>query len=165
MNSGSPRSQEEANLFNPPFCSLLLTLAVADYVRTAGQGMPYPLAYLILPIVLHKPTRDALPLRTTKSLSSWLEENQEMKVSFAERAISLGDFIRAALIFSCTHNCLAFSDDGLLVVRTKPRGLAPYQNNATEEVRDCIARSQFLGRWMATAGEFSTVMALWGVRP
>lgn len=165
MNADVPRSQEEKNLFNPPFCSLLLTLAVDDYVRAAGRGMPYPLAYLTLPIVLHKPTRDALPSRTTKSLSSWLEENQEMKVSFVDRTIALGEFIRAAILFGCRHNALTFNSDGLLESRTKPRGIGPYRASATDEVRDCLARAQFLGRWMASAGDIATVMALWGVRP
>jgi Family of unknown function (DUF6521) len=36
---------------------------------------------------------------------------------------------------------------------------------ATPEVADCIKKAHFSGRWFAAAGDYSTVMALWGVRP
>ncbi|MCW0414283.1 hypothetical protein NB689_000037 [Xanthomonas sacchari] len=36
---------------------------------------------------------------------------------------------------------------------------------ATLEVIDCIKKAHFTGRWFAAAGDYTTVMALWGVRP
>jgi hypothetical protein len=83
------RPQEEANLLNPAFCGLVIALAVDDYVKEVGEGMPFCFAFLVLPIVLHKPTREALPQRTTKALSSWLDENEEYRATFADRALAL----------------------------------------------------------------------------
>ena len=53
MRPWTTRPREEANLLNPPFCSLLLTLATEHYERTAKVNMPYVYAFLVLPIVLH----------------------------------------------------------------------------------------------------------------
>lgn len=165
MSSWDDRPAEEGNLLNPSFCTLVLLHAVEDYSRTMPAGMPLSLAFLILPIVLHRPTREALPRRTSKALSSWLEEHEALRVTFAERAKALVPFVREAVLFGCAHGVLKFGEEGRLLVGVKPRGTSRYASAVTEEVRECLSRAQFVGRWIATAGTVPTVFALWGVRP
>jgi hypothetical protein len=165
MSQWESRPQEEANLLNPAFCALIIALAVEDYVKDSPDGMPFSLAFLILPIVLHKPTRDALPQRTTRALSSWLDEHEEHRATFAERARALSPHVREALLYDLVHERLKLNDPGLLLVGKKTRGFAGYLATATEEVKDCLSKAQFVGRWMSSAGTVPTIFALWGVRP
>ena len=165
MSRWELRAQEEANLLNPPFCALILSLAVEDYAKTLSDGMPYALAFLVLPIVLHKPTRELLPQRTTRALSSWLDEHEELRATFAERARALSPFVREALLFNLAHERLKLSEQGQLLVGTKSRGFSSYVASATAEVKDCLTKAQFVGRWLTSAGNVPTIFALWGVRP
>jgi Family of unknown function (DUF6521) len=45
--TGRPR--EEANLLNPAFCCTALTSSIVGYMGVDAEGMPYPLAFMILP--------------------------------------------------------------------------------------------------------------------
>ena len=165
MTLWETRPREEANLFNPPFCGLIIALAVGDYAKSFPAGMPFALAFLVLPVVLHKPTRDALPLRTTKAVSSWLDENEELKATFPERARTLSPHAREALLYALIRDRLRITDEGTLIVGTKSKGFSNYVESATEEVKDCLNRAAFVGRWLSTAGNAPTILALWGVRP
>jgi Family of unknown function (DUF6521) len=165
MSKWESRPQEEANLLNPPFCALVLSLAVEDYVRSLRDGMPFALAFLVLPIVLHKPTRDSLPQRTTRALSSWLEEHEDFRATFAERARALSPYVREALLYNLVQERLKLSEQGHLLVGTKTKGFAKYVATATDEVKDCLSKARFVGRWLTSAGNVPTIFALWGVRP
>lgn len=165
MSRWESRPREEANLLNPPFCALTLSLAVEDYAKSLPDGMPFALAFLVLPIVLHKPTRESLPQRTTRALSSWLDEHEELRATFAERARALSPYVREALLYSLVHARLRLSDQGRLLVGTKTRGFSLYVATASYEVRDCLTKAQFVGRWLTSAGNVPTIFALWGVRP
>jgi hypothetical protein len=37
--------------------------------------------------------------------------------------------------------------------------------DSTDEVRSCAKRAEFVGKWLASSGTSSTVMAMFGVRP
>jgi|SRR5271157_1232885 len=165
MSRWESRPQEEATLLNPAFCALILSLAVEDYARTLRDGMPFALAFLVLPIVLHKPTRDSLPQRTTRALSSWLDEHEDLRATFAERARALSPYVREALLFSLLHERLKLTDQGHLIIGAKERGFTSYVTAATDEVKVCLTKAQFVGRWLTSAGNVPTIFALWGVRP
>lgn len=61
----SKRTPEIANLLNPSFCAILLYSATFEYQKKAkNNSMPFPLLYLVLPIILHKSTRNRVNSRT-----------------------------------------------------------------------------------------------------
>jgi hypothetical protein len=165
MSSWTARPREEANLLNPPFCSLLLTLAMEHYQRTAKCAIPYVYPFLILPLVLHKATREGLPRTTLKSLSTWIEENPAFRARLPDNVRALRPFVQEALLYGLVHGCLVIDEEGTFSLGKKPRGLTRYEASSSDEVRDCFKRAQFVGRWLATAGSVPTVMALWGIRP
>jgi hypothetical protein len=61
MRTWTERSNEVAYLLNPAFCCAMLTSSVLDYTSIKSEGMDYPLVFMVLPIILHAPTRKALP--------------------------------------------------------------------------------------------------------
>mgnify|MGYP001080350749 CR=1 FL=1 len=165
MRPWSTRVREEANLLNPPFCSLLVTLATEHYQRAVKAPMPYVYPFLILPMVLHKATREGLPKSTLKMLSTWIEENPTYRALLPDNMRALRPFVQEALLYGLVHGCFGLDADGNLSLGKKPRGIAGYETGSSSEVRDCLKRAQFVGRWLATAGPVPTVMSLWGIRP
>lgn len=164
MSQWRERPREEANLLNPPFCSLLLTLATEHYQKTSNVPMPFIYAHIILPVVLHKATREALPRSTLKSLSTWVEENPSLRALLPDNVRALRPFVREAMLYGLLHRSLVV-EAGALLLGQKPRGIPAYETSATNEVNDCIKKARFVGRWFASAGSTPTVLALWGIRP
>lgn len=160
MRAWERRPKEEAYLLNPPFCGALLSVAVAEY-----GPMPFPLAFLILPVVLHKRTRELLPRDTRTSFVTWLQEHADARVQFAGRMRALRDHTRQALLHSCAHNWLAVEEHGLLQAAAETTLFSRGDRMLSDEAKQCLRRARFLGQWFARAGDSSTVMALWGVRP
>lgn len=160
------RPREEANLFNPAFCAVVLGEFVKEFQNAKGISCPYALLFCAVPLSLHGKTRRALPSTTLTSLYSWRERNPEVLVGFAERARSLRPVVQEALRFAIDRTALAFADDGGLVLGTKPLTVGKkFKGSMTEDARECIATARKLGRWLAKAGATSTIMAAWGIKP
>lgn len=160
------RPREEANLFNPSFCAVILGEFIKEFGKAKGGSCPYALLFCVLPLSLHGKTRRALPTTTLTSLYSWRERNPEVLVGFAERARSLRPVVQEALRFSIDRTALAFADDGGLVLGAKPLTVSKkFENTITEDARECVTAARMLGRWLAKAGTTSTIMATWGVKP
>lgn len=165
-------SVEEAALLNRSFCSILLW-AAADGYSTESEALseatppslPYELSFLVLPVILHRLTREALPMRVSTSLGTWLSDRPLVVAQFGLRAKALFHYSRAALLFGLSYRLLLL-DGGLVHAQLSSRNdLKKTIKGCTAEVGDCFKRAFFLGRWFARAGSPVTVMALWGVRP
>lgn len=163
MKPWQDRPPEVAHLFNPAFCALLLRESVVGYMEGKPEGMPYAIAFLLLPIVLHKSTRSALPNTTATRMHPWLQDHQEARVGFPERCAAVGAYTREGILFAARNSLLAFSQQGLLTApRLRIRGLAWPQDS---ESAICRQRARFVGRWLANAGDSQTIFVIWGVRP
>jgi hypothetical protein len=159
------RSIEERHLLNPSFCSVVLWSAAAGYVTRRNPAMPLALSFLVLPLVLHRPTRENLPRTTATSFATWLTDQPLARARVAERAVALRPFTQEALLFGGAHQLLVLSADGIRasasIKKTIVRGLA----GTSDEVRACAKRADFVGKWFERAGKAETVLALLGVRP
>ena len=107
MESWPKRTVEEANLFNPAFCATLLAKAADEFAKKAGKPLPFALAFLVLPVVLHLGTREALPASTITSLLPWIQNNREQLVDFAVRVQRVREITREAILFAAQHEILA----------------------------------------------------------
>lgn len=165
MRMWAARSREEAYLLNPSFCALIAWSSAIGYQGDGTQGMPYVLPFVAVPLTLHKPTREALPRTVRTSMMAWIEENTYFRVGFAERASSLAPFVREALLFGAVHGLFAFDNERRLVPAPRPRSLRGYLQDATDEVKDCVKKAEFVGKWLVASGSVETTMALWGVKP
>lgn len=157
------RPSEVANHLNPAFCSLLLFEAVSGYSERSGQGMAYPLAFLVLPIVLHRRTREALPRDTRTRLHTWMQGSPTSRIGFVRRAQSLKGYTQESLIFGLQRGVLDIDESGLLITTRRSLPKLPAPSNS--EPNDIRKRATFLGKWFADAGDVGTVLAMWGVRP
>ena len=169
MTPWPERPVELANLLNPAFCGFLIRSAAASYTETKPECMPFALAFLILPLVLHRSTRDTLPTAVRTTLIAWLEANPEARVEFDARVRSLAPFTRESVMFLMQRGLLSFAADGVL----RPGDAAFVGSQAavnrvargSEETAACVNKAQLVGRWLAQSGDAATVDALFGIRP
>jgi hypothetical protein len=160
------RTREEAHLFNPAFCAATLHEFIKEYQKAKGSAAPYVLMFCVLAIAFHGKTRRALPGSTLTSLYSWRERNPEVLIGFSERARSLRPVVQEALRFAIDRKVIAIIDDGALTLGAKPLVIAKkFEDNLTDDARDCIVAARLLGRWFAKAGTASTIMTVWGIKP
>ena len=158
---------EQARLLNPAFLGALLCSAADGYIKEAqgGGGLHYALSFVALPIVLQKGTRDALPKTKATSMVAWVSANPLAQVGFADRAKALSPLIRDAILVASRGGLIRLQDNHVVSLAS-PKRLAGYGSATnSDEVRDCLKKANFVGRWFARSGEYTTVMALWGVRP
>lgn len=162
MTPWDERPPEVAHLFNPAFCALILRHAVKAYAKERGDGMALGLAGLVLPVLLHGRTRDALPATTGALLHTWLQANPEVQVGLARRVRAIAPHTREAALFGLQRGVLAVSDGLLTAPAIRLRAYTPLPESEAEV---SVRRAGFLGRWFAKSGSAATVLALWGLRP
>lgn len=101
-----PRGGLDARaLFNPAFCAALIARAAQGHRQDRKAPLPLVYAYLVAPLSLHPPTRDALP-RVNARLSIWANEHPLLRAEWRRRAPQLTSTTRAALRFGLRHELL-----------------------------------------------------------
>jgi len=157
------RPVEIANLFNPAFCGEILRRCISSYQQTNSLSLPYPLLFLVLPIILHRDTRERISPRQKLTLHAWLQRHPDLRIGFAERASELIPITKEALIFLLQVDAVRFDKQAGLISQ-------PYRNvsiagQSEGEIADCHRKADLVGRWFARAGTVTTIYAMWGVRP
>jgi hypothetical protein len=160
----SDRPIEQARLLNPAFLAALIWSCSGGYYSINEQGIPYPLLFIAMPVVLHKSIRTSLPRAISTSLAAWIGDNPSVHVHFLERAPSLVPLIREGVIFGVNGQILNMSLSRILPGQIQI-SRARFLRESSDEVRDCMEKAKFVGRWFASSGDYTTVMALWGVMP
>lgn len=165
LDKWDERPQDVSNLLNPAFLGLLLHKSVRGFKKEASAGMPFELASLVLPFVLHPATRNRLPARISTTLPTWLQLNRDVLVSFPKRTRELLPFTLEALSFLVERGVLAFNAEGRIDAGVIKVGSMSQYQDATEEIAACCKRAEFVGRWLALAGSTATIYVLLGIRP
>jgi hypothetical protein len=154
------RPLEERTNYNPAFLALLLREAAGSYHEESQLPLPAPLAFIALPLVLHRPTRESLPNIISTSMPVWLQEHQVLREGFAARARAVAPAVREALVVALASGVVRL-DGGAFASAAEPFRA----RRATAETRAIIRRARFVGRWLARAGDVETIYFLWGIKP
>lgn len=147
-------------LFNPAFVAALIGRAADGHRSEREAPLPVALAYLIAPLVLHTPTREALP-RVNARLAKWADDHHLARAELRSRAPQLVGVTRHALRFGLRHDLIVLVPEGIEPGSALTRLPAPTGGDA----EDCWRKAHLLGRWLPRAGPPATVLALLGVRP
>ena len=164
MKEWANRPPEIAALLNPAFCGFLMSTGLDAYTHNVNEGAPYAFPFVMLPLVLHKPTRQAFPRSSRTAFSTWITnaDTAIAKIGFAERAKNMAPYVKEALAFAMQHNSIYVTESG----RLKTSNPAPKSfPNATQEVNECVRAAVMCGKWFSMVGDFKTAMALLGVKP
>ena len=162
MKRWDERPIEIRNLFNPAFCGLILFRALCGYEEEDEAGMPFSLSLLILPLCLHKASRDVLSKGTRSYLLKTVSTNPQMLVGLPQRATDLLPFTFEALGLLMHLRCFEIADNGRLKTVTKR---VRKSITGTQETIACQRIARFVGKEFARISDRVTIYATLGVRP
>lgn len=157
-------SPEVTILFNPAFTSLLICTGILEYNQGKKSEAPFIFPFLLLPLILHPPTRRNLPSTSRSTFTAWItkEDNASIKLGFANRAKSMTPFVKDALLFAMKNRRLNINPNGMIEVTSI---IKFSETNSTDEVIECVRKAKFCGKWFSKIGSLDTAMALLGVQP
>ncbi|GHU95557.1 hypothetical protein FACS1894208_08570 [Clostridia bacterium] len=162
MKKWTERPAEVANLMNPAFCGRLIYGTIKTYNDEVKRGFPFPLVYLVLPLLLHKASRQTINSRT--QLLLWKQKNERLLIRFAERARQLVQITNEAIEFLMQTEYVSVNESGELVPSPTKRSLNKTKFT-DDEVKECISKSEHVAKWFARAGKLETIYIILGVRP
>lgn len=162
MNNWEHRATEVAYLLNPAFCGRIIYNAIKTYFEETNRAMPFPLVYLILPLVLHKRTREIINSAT--QMQVWIQRNPDVLIGFAERANSLVKVTNEAVEFLLQSGVVNLTNNAELE-RCKLKKSLSTNKYTNDEIKKCISKSSNVAKWFGKAGTVETIYTSWGVRP
>ena len=165
MTAWADRTIEERALLNPAFCATLIWHFASAGGVQSQRTLTFAEAYLALPIVLPKTSREALPRSKRTSLAAWLDENPSFHTTLATRARAMVPFTKDALLFGGSRQFLQLSAEEVRANMEWKRRANLALRQSSAETQACLKKAAFLGTWFIETGAASTVMALLGVRP
>ncbi len=160
----SERPAEEARIFNPAFCGELIGRSVCEYHRSRQAALTIATAFVILPLTLHRPTRDALPGLASTAFAGWVAEHDALLADLPERLMRLRPVTREGLLFALRHQLLGLEGGGL-APGARPVRLGARFSVTTDEVNAARRASGLLGRWFARQGMQTSILQGMGIAP
>ena len=163
MIAWQDRAPEVSNLLNPAFCATVLYSAAKEYEKKNPAGMPYTLIYLVLPIVLHKKTRERI--NSVSNMIAWLYNNSDALIGYSTRAKNLVPITNEAVEFLFAQSTINIIDNRILIA-TKISGkkLNEYKQSDTE-IRECLNKAEHVARWFTKMNSEENIYSAWGVKP
>lgn len=123
--------------------------------------MPWELAFLVVPLVLHRTTRTAYPRSAATHFTKWVNENAEALARFSANASAFSPYVREGLRYGLRSGTLALTiDAGLSATIPKHTKLA-----RDTELRQIATAAALTGAWFARAGTVENVFNQLGVSP
>lgn len=147
-------------MLNPALIAAILATAADGYRKASERALPWPLSFIIAPLILHRGTRQALPPSASTHLATWTSRNPLLRAGFPPRAQGLVEPVKEGVRFGLAHNVLTVDGDGLQGRTRRPRGF-----QIPDELGDMLRRAGFVGRWLAKIDNTATVFAVLGVAP
>ena len=146
MHSWNRRTHEVAYLLNPAFCGRMLYSTINTYCVRTRQAFPFPLTYLVLPLVLHKETRENISSR--KQLHLWVQQYPQLLIDFPQRATDLIPITNEAIELLLLTRKLILTPNAELEISPTSRSLSKTQY-IDSEISECLLtyRKMVRKRW------------------
>jgi len=151
------RPRVESNLLNPALIGLTIAYAAAGHISDQSRAMPWPVAFLIPPLVLHRPTRSALPANVRTHFASWVSGHPALMAGFPRRAAVMTEPTREGLRLALRARRIVLAGSAI-----RAESLAPAPQG---ELGQLLRASSLVGRLLARLDQGSTAFALLGVTP
>lgn len=162
MKRWDQRPFEIRNLFNPAFCGLILCRAMRSYEKTDPLGMPFSLSLLVLPLCLHKDSREVMAANSRNNLLKITEKNPLVLVGFADRVTAMLPYTFEGFGLLMERGCISVADNGRLqMIPNKVRE----SDKGTDEIVSCQRVARFVGKEFAHIVDRVTIYTTFGIRP
>jgi len=156
------RPIEIRNLFNPAFCGLVLFRALQGYEEKDTRGMPFSLSLLVLPLCLHKDSREVIAGSPRSYLLKTTERHQQILIGFADRATQMLPYTLEGFGLLMERGCITVAEDGR--IQTLPDKVRK-TINGTDETISCQRVARIVGKEFARIADRVTVYTTFGIRP
>lgn len=162
FNTWDQRPREVRTLFNPAFCGLILARGIAEFTAQSGRSMPFSLTLLILPLTLHKNTRDLVRESKRAYLTAILQDHPEIRVDLAQRTRGLLPYTMEAFAYLMACGAIAVDEQGGITVI---EGQIKKTIAGSPETKDCQNVARALGAKLAQLKDRATIYTTLGIRP
>lgn len=162
MKAWAKRPREIRNLFNPAFCGVVILRSLVSFETVQQNGMPFSLSLLILPLSLHRMSRESIIRGNRSYLTKIVDENPEILVGLPERTRNLIPYTFEAYGLLMQLGAINVSPDGRI---SSTPGCIRKQLAGTAESQACQQAAQILGKKFAAIGDRVTIYTTFGVRP
>lgn len=162
MKNWNLRTHEVAFLLNPAFCGRVLYSTIKTYNEKANRALPFPLIYLVLPLVLHKETRANINSRT--QLQLWIQRYPQLLIDFPKRARELVPITNESVEFLLQTGNIILTPNGELEISPTLKSLSKTKF-VDDEISECLKKGEHVAKWFVAAGKAETIYIELGVRP
>lgn len=155
---------ETLRLLNPAFVATVIGHAATGYAEHGDQGLPFTLAFIVPPLLLHKDTRDILPKVITSKLPDWAHKSSAELAFLPDHARELQPAVRHAILLGVHFDIIRFDDEARM--RTSSQFNPKSAQNELEksgEIGEIMKKSHFIGRWLSVSGNQPTVLSILGI--
>ena len=152
-----------ANLLNPAFCGEVIRRTADAHNKATNTSFPFAYAFLVLPILLHKDTRDRMPKTTRSYLFAWVEDNEDLFYNFSTRARQMVPFAKESILFLLQNKLIEIDGKGQIIVTTKR--IKQYSGDDLEEVNTILKKSKMLGKWLSHNSSINSVYSFFRITP
>lgn len=156
------RTHEVAYLLNPAFCGRILYTTIRAYSENTNRAFPFPLIYLVLPLVLHKETRSNINSQT--KLLLWVQKYPQLLIDFSKRTKDLIPITNESVEFLLQTKRVVLTPNGDVEISASTRAMSKTKF-VDDEISECIKKSEHIAKWFAGTGKVETIYIELGVRP
>lgn len=152
-----------ANLFNPAFCGEIIRIVAKEYNKHTNTKFPFAFSFIILPILLHKETRERLPKTTKTYFFVWIEQNDKLFFDFSKRAKSMVKFTKEALSFAIVYKKISLTENG--EIETSAEHVNYYKKEEYEEYDEILKKAGMLGKWLSFTSDVKSIYSFLRITP
>lgn len=156
------KSTETKNLLNPAFCGLVYASIVDGFNSKSSTLIPFYLPYILMPIVLHKESRLAIPATSVSKFHIWLQGNEQIKIGLARRIKSLEPYVSDASMFLHGQGYIESTTD--FCIKLKKTSTMKKIVNSSESIVEYTTKAQTLGAICGKNNSVLSILALLGVQ-
>lgn len=161
MKKWSMRTREVAFLFNPAFCGRILYSMINTYNNKSNRSLPFPLIYLVLPLVLQ--TELCKKINSRCCFTKWIKDNQNLLINFSVYAKELVPITNDAIKFLLQMKKIIVTENGeLKISSSKPLSKTTYVN---KEISQCISKAEHIAKWFINSGTVELIYIGLVVKP
>lgn len=152
-----------ANLFNPAFCGEIIRIVANSYNKHTNNKFPFAFSFIVLPILLHKQTRERMPRTIRTYFFAWVEENDSLFFDFSKRTKSMVKYTKEALSFLLVYKRIELNEQG--EIDTQEDRVRQINNDDYQEYNEIIKKAEMLGKWLATTSEVKSIYSFFRITP
>ncbi|WP_219618140.1 MULTISPECIES: three component ABC system middle component [Brevibacterium] len=162
--TSSPEKHRPAlsnTILNPALIAASIQWASHRFRTTSKQLMPWEYSFLVVPLVFHQLTRQALPQTSATHLPVWINNNQNVLAGFPNRSRKFVPHVREGIRYGLRSGQITLNDGGTLRASMRS-GVKLHEET---ELRGILSSAATFGGILSKSGSSVNIFTQFGVSP